>query len=424
MQPLKEERNAHREVDDRFTELRLDRVSGAHKFKKDQAVDVISLVKKSKETFAEQYQDGTFYEVKAYAMKLGWDVEEMTEAQIKERVFDKFGLVVEEDCGKFGYVVMDQDEGTYRVKRGGRTAVASEKKEKYTNKDMQVERVQELGKDVLKGGSLGPLAVPTSGGGSLSSLNSRTVTELTDATASQEDTASMMSQSTLSRGSAPFVKPVAVCQTGLGFGAALGAAQRSADGDPACEVVPASSQLGGGSQKPGLSSVGKAEVNLLALVEKDKSGKRRRTSTQVAGESAQILLEKMEVEMTWSEHWHSKSRRRDFDAMISRLTTAGRKCGAFLADEVAMGLSARCFTLSEKLESRQEVIEDLRGNFAGLCESPPSQSTIKILQEAPMELLGSIMTQMIQTMVDKLTAPKRSDFKVPYIRLPISSCGP
>ena len=78
---------------------------------------------------------------------------------------------------------------------------------------------------------------------------------------------------------------------------------------------------------------------------------------------ASDLLAKIEAEMPWSEHWECRNCRRVVDAMTGCLKVSGRRAGAFLADEAAVSVSQRCFDLSEKLEERQTLFDEMRDDF-------------------------------------------------------------
>lgn len=134
--------------------------------------------------------------------------------------------------------------------------------------------------------------------------------------------------------------------------------------------------------------------------------RRRRCSSDAATENAMSLIAKVEREMSWALHCNNRSRRRDFEAMCARLVSAGRKCGTFLSNELAMSTSGRCFALAEKLEARQAVFDDLRSDFSGLVLRPLPTKVATILREAPASLLATILTMSIQGMIDKcLSSP-------------------
>lgn len=150
---LTKERRASRAVDDRFTELRADKVRGEKKFHKDEAVDVKRLAEKKKSTFDERYEEGTFYELRAYARKCGLD-DFADDSDLIQHLQDKFGLQVREDAdGTLGVEVVDQDASQYRFKRGRRAEASTIKRESYTDKRTEAERVSDWASQMPGGGN-------------------------------------------------------------------------------------------------------------------------------------------------------------------------------------------------------------------------------------------------------------------------------
>ena len=72
---------------------------------------------------------------------------------------------------------------------------------------------------------------------------------------------------------------------------------------------------------------------------------------------------KLLQQYTFSRHWDANTRKREFDSTVARLQRLGRKAGTFLIDDAATQLSAECFDLSEKLESRQALFERVRNDL-------------------------------------------------------------
>ena len=69
MMELKAQRNKCRALDDRFTELRVDRVTGEGKSNQDSQVDVEPLLNNDDETYSDRFEEGTFHESWAFAEK-------------------------------------------------------------------------------------------------------------------------------------------------------------------------------------------------------------------------------------------------------------------------------------------------------------------------------------------------------------------
>ena len=105
--------------------------------------------------------------------------------------------------------------------------------------------------------------------------------------------------------------------------------------------------------------------------------------------------------MPWSEHWECRKCRRVVDAMTGCLKVSGRRAGAFLADEAAVSVSQRCFDLSEKLEERQTLFDEMRDDFQRMVMKPLKLAREKAVLEAPTPLLANVLTVCGQQLVDK-----------------------
>ena len=127
---------------------------------------------------------------------------------------------------------------------------------------------------------------------------------------------------------------------------------------------------------------------------------------------ASDLLAKIEAEMPWSEHWECRNCRRVVDAMTGCLKVSGRRAGAFLADEAAVSVSQRCFDLSEKLEERQTLFDEMRDDFQRMVMKPLKPARKKAVLEAPTPLLANVLTVCGQQLVDKSFAQGK------YVKVP------
>ena len=132
---------------------------------------------------------------------------------------------------------------------------------------------------------------------------------------------------------------------------------------------------------------------------------------------ASDLLAKIEAEMPWSEHWECRNCRRVVDAMTGCLKVSGRRAGAFLADEAAVSVSQRCFDLSEKLEERQTLFDEMRDDFQRMVMKPLKPARKKAVLEAPTPLLANVLTVCGQQLVDKSFAHGK------YVKVPTSADG-
>eukprot|EP00428_Durinskia_dybowskii_P010576 CAMPEP_0170310330 /NCGR_PEP_ID=MMETSP0116_2-20130129/55649_1 /TAXON_ID=400756 /ORGANISM="Durinskia baltica, Strain CSIRO CS-38" /LENGTH=80 /DNA_ID=CAMNT_0010562601 /DNA_START=60 /DNA_END=298 /DNA_ORIENTATION=- len=71
MEALKSKRDELRSLDDKFHDLRGERVRGETMYKHEEKVDVAAYVSKSKRQFVQRYEEGTFFELTAFAAKRG-----------------------------------------------------------------------------------------------------------------------------------------------------------------------------------------------------------------------------------------------------------------------------------------------------------------------------------------------------------------
>jgi len=145
---------------------------------------------------------------------------------------------------------------------------------------------------------------------------------------------------------------------------------------------------------------------------KHKKTRKRRGSTEASTDRASDLLAKIEAEMPWSEHWECRNCRRVVDAMTGCLKVSGRRAGAFLADEAAVSVSQRCFDLSEKLEERQTLFDEMRDDFQRMVMKPLKPARKKAVLEAPTPLLANVLTVCGQQLVDKSFAQGK------YVKVP------
>jgi len=150
---------------------------------------------------------------------------------------------------------------------------------------------------------------------------------------------------------------------------------------------------------------------------KHKKTRKRRGSTEASTDRASDLLAKIEAEMPWSEHWECRNCRRVVDAMTGCLKVSGRRAGAFLADEAAVSVSQRCFDLSEKLEERQTLFDEMRDDFQRMVMKPLKPARKKAVLEAPTPLLANVLTVCGQQLVDKSFAQGK------YVKVPTSADG-
>lgn len=73
-------------------------------------------------------------------------------------------------------------------------------------------------------------------------------------------------------------------------------------------------------------------------------------------------------DLTTAGHWESRLRKREFDSIVGRLRSHGRRCGAIISDDRATDAAEACFSLADELEARQECFENLKFEFVKLAE--------------------------------------------------------
>jgi hypothetical protein len=71
MPQLIDERSRHRAVDDKFSELRGERVRGEVSYSKAEKLDVKTLVSKQSSDYVDRYEEGSFVELWAFAHQRG-----------------------------------------------------------------------------------------------------------------------------------------------------------------------------------------------------------------------------------------------------------------------------------------------------------------------------------------------------------------
>ena len=136
MKTLLKARKTDRVVDDRFYELRHDKVSGAKKFVGSKKVDVTLLIKKSKKDFDEEYVAGTFQPLADFAKQR--NLTRMDFHALIEHIEVELKLkVMQNKRDEWGVELMDMNDGSYRFKRGKRDEVEKSKEEIASSKQQE-----------------------------------------------------------------------------------------------------------------------------------------------------------------------------------------------------------------------------------------------------------------------------------------------
>lgn len=389
MAALVQKRQEQRELDDKFHEYRMDRVRGLKKFGKEQEAVVERIIKQENKQFVERYEEGTFFSLLAFAEK--HHIRFNSEEELKRHIGAMGFTIIADTDGSLGVEVMDAKPGQYRIRRGKADVVTTAKAEVYESKDMQEERFEQL-KDKLFEAEFGPSQPIGDLGRNAASASTQPTHPPTTQVMQDGDDAGAHEEDSDACGEEEddddhlFETPRTKQTRGRSLGpsmASFRSRSSTISGRSAARsaMVASSAGLHRGASTP--PSIKRRPETAASLDTGHREGddmqserrKRKKCSSQVVTDSVHNLLAKTEAQMSWAAHWESKGRRRDFDALIGRLSSAGRRCGAFLADEAAMAASQRCFDAAEKLESRQQIFDLLRGG--GSSSSPPSRWTTR-----------------------------------------------
>ena len=144
---LIEQRKACKRLDERFLELRRDRVSGQNLYKREEIIDVSHFIKTVDTDFQYMYQEGTFHELWAFARQRRLPFEQGKAGHQEALVahLGTLGLTVATDRdGVPGVEILDHNPGQYRFKRGKSTQVQAVKREAFEDKDLARDRCENL----------------------------------------------------------------------------------------------------------------------------------------------------------------------------------------------------------------------------------------------------------------------------------------
>ncbi|CAK0909316.1 unnamed protein product [Prorocentrum cordatum] len=135
-----------------------------------------------------------------------------------------------------------------------------------------------------------------------------------------------------------------------------------------------------------------------------RSGKQRRSAADATLEAATDLIAVADEKWTFKLHWESKLRQRDFSAFMARLNTHGRKVGNVVGNIEAADLSRKVFDIQEVIEKRHGLFERIRNDFVNLVIHSLSCDDQDALIDAPLEVLGMIITSEMSTAINKMGA--------------------
>ena len=406
MQDMIAKRKSCRPLDDKFTELRLDRQSGEKKFQDQEEVDTEKFIDKVKESFHDRFEEGTFHEIWSFAGKRNLKYD--NEADLIDHIESKLGMnVVEDEEGNLGVEILDHDPGQYRFRRGRGERRKMVKREKYGKEADPIAKERfEQGRAKLEANATaqnvgflslqgrqeawaqGPVHSEDEADAQAQSCGSKASTSralrgLLAGSDTQESGAAGYHPSSHSRASTP---------------SAHGAGSVSTPPPPVASI--ARPCLSSQKQLADKSSA-RSNTGSVTADEEGPGRKKRRCAAEHVIDSATELFKSAQERWSWPAQWENKNRKRDFEGYCTRLTTSARKCAAVLADEAATSLSENIFNFVEKVEARQVLFDAVRHNFVKVAQRGLEKAELKLLQEAPPTLLGSIITAHMIAALDK-----------------------
>lgn len=402
---LREERRKCAALDEKYDSLRKDRTSGENQFKDEEMIDVKAFIAKQDKDYSDRFEEGTFHELWSFVKRrrLDFDPEvEGDQEKAMEYIEKELNMeIVVDDDGVCGVEILDHEPGQYRFKRGRESSTSMRKEEHHRNKAEAKERFQQLQSKVDQLGraplqrkgvrqtgitdSLPSTTAPPSG------LGSQTV-----GLESEDPGEALHSPLSKSGRSAPSSH----CGLVESQPHQARARQQQSSRPRAASVrsvSPCSISRGGNARGASAPSVAGSDKK-----------KQRKSSSEHTKQAGSDLLHKTFAQFAWQDHWESKMRKRDFESLMGKLWSSGRKCGALISDLEAADLSQQLFDLAEALETRQEIFDRLRSSFIEFVLSTLTEKEHKVLTSAPPELILGIITMHGQMLVDKVGADPRA----------------
>ena len=398
---LLEKRRACPALDEKFFELRRDRISGEGKYQHQETIDVERFIEKTSSHYDDRFEEGTFHELWSFAESRRLPFKRGQEGELIQHIEEKLDKrVIEDEDGVVGVEIMDSPPGQYRFKRGKKTAIGATRKEKFNNKEALTDcwETMQSKAALAQGPKLemkGFRPFSSKGASDSAGPPDETQTDFGDLCPAtlpplrSRDAALAQAQACrpeLQARAHPQVKSLAALR---GLAAKLG-----------------SQGTGTASTRSGSPRYDDDEDTQTSTGA--SSRKKRRSAHCAVLESTQAFLQKVESEMTWQLQWESKSRKRDFEGLLTKLATHGRRCGAILGNEQAANLSQQCYDMSDILERRAACFEKLRLSFGEFVVNDLSPEDMKVLEDAPRSLLGSILTMSAQGLLDKCASDPKA----------------
>ena len=305
------------------------------------------------------------------------------EADLIEHILDNFPhhRIEPNKAGIWGVALDDQETGTTRYRKEQYDLVEGGTTQTHASKEAARERMEMLrGKLATKAPVIAPEQIVND------SEEERDAGE--DDSASLPETMTMRTRSKVASGRTSQTSTIKRCRTpspSTRVSILCAGQQHSRKRDFKASSAAGSSADGEGVQPDG------ADVNT-------EERKRRRTSAETAVETASSKLKKILLSWDWTAHYNNRSRRREFDVMISSLNTQARKCAVFFMSEDAQQLSMHIFDAIEVREDRQDTFFEMKTDFKKVALTRMDWRTRKVFLDAPQALL----TVILQTEVEKL----------------------
>lgn len=383
-------------------------MSGEHKYKDEQNVQIQEIVQKSMEGFEEKFVEGTFMTLESFQDTR--HLSHLNREQLVHHIENVLSIpIVSDDQALIGVDIYDHNPGQYRFKRGAVVRVNRTKKEEYDDKRVADKRAEDMlarhVSDDWHRRASGVSTASSSGG----APPPRRAAALDGEGDHHDDELATSNYSAVMSCAGSEVPRRLIGKTSQ-FGEAFGRGLSQVTGTtctPNTSLSVRSSVKGSAVSECNRSAAGSPSELVVAGQAGDKgSKKRRKCCSDIVRETAAAVLERVESEMDFAGHWQSATRSREFDALIARLETHGRKSGSIFGDDEATNVSKKLFDMAQSLQIRQRLFESIGTDFVGFARQALSAAYQKILQDAPLDLLGNIINLSCQGVLEKLVGSK------------------
>ena len=394
-----------RSIDDAFHEKRAGRVQGTDKYMMTGNSDVTETIKKQDKVFADEFEEGTFTPLVTWARLR--NIRYIDEEDLLQHVRENFAelKLEQDDRGTWGIATLDHAQGACRFRRGKSTAVAQTRASSADTGDLRADRFEGLAAkfEDKRGFTNVHSAV---------SLKTAALEQEPRHALGPDDDCDMDDRSSVLSGSATRCSPIPQSQY------RMPAALESSGTAPAHRPPPIS--LDGPQNKASpsfhsrqLSHDGAARANhppalgsSVSEAAPEENKKKRKTAAALATETAEKLVLKTSTDFTWMNQWSSKTRRREFENLISRLGVAGRKCASNVTEPHATTIGQQCFDLAEKFSNREAAFEAIRNDFRTYALTELTPIDRQIWQEGDVSQLSQIFSAAIHNVVEDIGKEK------------------